>query len=64
MKFFNKYFFNKCDPIRKKHLVTFIEVIFNGKLHFFSSLSDYQLKVADLYNIPIGNVKKLGANFF
>ena len=27
-------------------------------------LSDYQLKVADFYNIPIGNVKKLVPNFF
>ena len=27
-------------------------------------LSEYQLKIADLYNIPIGNVKKLVSNFF
>ena len=27
-------------------------------------LADYQLKIADLYNIPIGNVKKLVPNFF
>ena len=27
-------------------------------------LSDYQLKIADHYNIPIGNVKKLRPNFF
>ena len=27
-------------------------------------LSNYQLKISDLYNIPIGNVKKLVANFF
>ena len=27
-------------------------------------LSDYQLKIADLYNIPIGNVKKFVPNFF
>ena len=27
-------------------------------------LSDYQLKITDLYNIPIGNVKKLVPNFF
>ena len=27
-------------------------------------LSDYQLKVADLYNISIGNVKKLVPNLF
>ena len=27
-------------------------------------LFDNQLKVADLYNIPIGNVKKLQPNFF
>ena len=27
-------------------------------------LSDYKLKIADFYNIPIGNVKKLGPNFF
>ena len=26
-------------------------------------LSDYQLKIADLYNIPIGHVKKLVPNF-
>ena len=26
-------------------------------------LSDYQLKIADRYNIPIGNVKKLLPNF-
>ena len=28
------------------------------------TLSDYQLKFDDLYNIPIGNVKKLVLNFF
>ena len=27
-------------------------------------LSEYQLKIADLYNIPIGNVKKLVPSFF
>ena len=27
-------------------------------------LPQYQLKIADLYNIPIGNVKKLEPNFF
>ena len=27
-------------------------------------LSDYQLKIANLYNIPIGNVKKLVPNLF
>ena len=27
-------------------------------------LSEYQPKFADLYNIPIGNVKKLVPNFF
>ena len=27
-------------------------------------LSEYQLKIDDLYNIPIGNVKKLVPNFF
>ena len=27
-------------------------------------LSNYQLKIADLYNITIGNVKKLVLNFF
>ena len=27
-------------------------------------LSDYQIKIADLHNIPIGNVKKLVPNFF
>ena len=27
-------------------------------------LSDYQLMIADLYNIPIGNIKKLVSNFF
>ena len=27
-------------------------------------LSDYQLKIADLYNIPVGNAKKLLLNFF
>ena len=27
-------------------------------------LSDYQLKIADLYNISIGNVRKLVPNFF
>ena len=28
------------------------------------TLSDYQLKIADLYSIPIVNVKKLVSNFF
>ena len=28
------------------------------------TLADYQLKIANLYNIPIGNVKKLVPNFF
>ena len=27
-------------------------------------MSDYQLKIAESYNIPIGNVKKLVPNFF
>ena len=27
-------------------------------------LLDYQLKIADLYGIPISNVKKLVPNFF
>ena len=27
-------------------------------------LSEYQLKIDDLYNIPNGNVKKLVPNFF
>ena len=27
-------------------------------------MSDYQLKIANLYNIPFGNVKKLVPNFF
>ena len=27
-------------------------------------LSYYQLKITDLYNIPIGNVEKLVPNFF
>ena len=27
-------------------------------------LFDYQLKIVDLYNIPIGNVKKLVPNLF
>ena len=27
-------------------------------------MSDYQLKIANLYNIPFGNVKKLVLNFF
>ena len=27
-------------------------------------LSEYQLKIADLYNVPVGNVKKLVPNFF
>ena len=27
-------------------------------------LCEYQLKIADLYNIPIGNVKKLVLNVF
>ena len=27
-------------------------------------LSEHQPKIADLYNIPIGNVKKLVSNFF
>ena len=27
-------------------------------------LSNYQLNIADIYNIPIGNVRKLVPNFF
>ena len=27
-------------------------------------LSEHQIKIADLYNIPIGNVKKLLPNLF
>ena len=27
-------------------------------------LSDYQLKIADLYNIPTGNVKMIVPNYF
>ena len=35
-----------------------------GKIEIRREMSDYQLKIADLYNIPIGNVKKLIPNFF
>ena len=28
------------------------------------TLSEYKSKISDLYNIPIGNVKKLVPNFF
>ena len=34
------------------------------KIEIKRMLSEYQLKIADLHNIPIGNVKKLGPNFF
>ena len=27
-------------------------------------MCEYQLKIADLYNIPTGNVEKLMANFY
>ena len=27
-------------------------------------LLEYQLKIADIYNIPIGNVKEIVSNFF
>ena len=27
-------------------------------------LCEYQLKIADIYDIPVGNVKKLVLNFF
>ena len=27
-------------------------------------LSEYQLKIIDLYNVPIGNIKKMMSNFF
>ena len=27
-------------------------------------MSEYQLKIADLYNIPTGNAKKLVPNFY
>ena len=35
-----------------------------GKIEIRREMSDYQLKIADLYNIPTGNVKKLVPNFF
>ena len=42
MKFPIKDFFSKCDHIREvqetANLVTFIEEILNGKLHFLSSV--------------------------
>ena len=38
MKFSIKYFFSKCDQIRRKlDLVTFTEEILNGKLHSLCS---------------------------
>ena len=38
MKFSIKDFFNKCDQIRSpEDLVTFMEEIFNEKLHFLCS---------------------------
>ena len=37
MKFPVKNFFSKCDQIRSSTLVTFIEKIFNGKLHILCS---------------------------
>ena len=36
-----------------------------GKIEIIKEmLSEYQLNIADLYNIPIGNVKKLVPNVF
>ena len=34
------------------------------KIEIKKEMPDYQLKIADLYNISIGNVKKLVPNFF
>ena len=33
------------------------------KIEIEIEMSDYQLKVADIYSIPIGNVKKIVSNF-
>ena len=38
IKFSIKYFFNKCDQIRREDLITFTEEILNGKLHFLRSV--------------------------
>ena len=34
------------------------------KIEIREIMSDYQLKIADHYSIPIGNVKKLVSTFF
>ena len=34
------------------------------KIEIKRMMSSYQLKIADFYNIPIGNVKNLVPNFF
>ena len=54
----NKYL-KSYDPKQKSKHITYLEIKIKREI-----LSECQLKIADLYNIPIGNVKKLVPNFF
>ena len=70
---------NKCTSTNSKGCVLEVDLIYPKELQVLrynyplaankieikrKLLSEYELKIADLYNIPIGNVKKLLPNFF
>ena len=56
LKFYRKYP-KKLRELHSDYLLALGEIAIKTEM-----LSDYQLKIADLYNIPIGNVKKLVPN--
>ena len=71
--------FNKCNSNSSKGCVLGVDLEYPKELRELHNdyplapdkikikremLCDYQLKIADHYSIPIGNVKKLVPNFF
>ena len=59
--------FSKLVLIIQNNYVNYTMIIFlapnKGKTKK-EMLSEYQLRLDDLYNIPMGNIKKLKLNFF
>ena len=39
-------------------------IVAPDKIEIKNEISNYQIKIADFYKVPIGNVKKLVSNFF
>ena len=38
-------------------------IVASDKIEIKKEISNYQIKIADFYKVPIGNVKKLVSNF-